>query len=287
MRLTSFTAATVAVMAGSALLVAAPGASSADPTPFVGVRRDSRGGQESSRAAGCREHRWSSRRPGAIVPAEAGPLAAGGVLTVTAGDDHATAKVTDLTLGTWSRRAPGGADEPVSQQLQQACDAAPAGPAEDVDEQIFGELPVSCRSPSTRPEPPRPLRRSSDGDVRRARRPSTRSMSSATTSRDRARLGRQPLRERDSAQRHRTTSARTPCAPGSRPAHQVTLNRQTTEGRGLHRRRTCRLAGRWRGRGRRSASTTCGEASPRQRRGRAAPRHRPPRLPFLSRAAPP
>ena len=32
MRLTSFTAATVAVMAGSALLVASPGASSADPT---------------------------------------------------------------------------------------------------------------------------------------------------------------------------------------------------------------------------------------------------------------
>ena len=36
---------------------------------------------------------------GGQLPAQLGPLAAGGVLTVTADNDHATANITDLTLG--------------------------------------------------------------------------------------------------------------------------------------------------------------------------------------------
>lgn len=41
----------------------------------------------------------ATRSGGGNLPAELGPLAAGGVLALTAGDGHATAKVTDLTLG--------------------------------------------------------------------------------------------------------------------------------------------------------------------------------------------
>ena len=45
------------------------------------------------------EYPAGPRSGGGALPAELGPLASGGVLTVTAGNDRATAKITDLTLG--------------------------------------------------------------------------------------------------------------------------------------------------------------------------------------------
>lgn len=77
---------------------------------------------------------------GGQLPAELGPLAAGGVLALSAGDDRASSKVTDLTLGSGLAELPEELRTGL-QQIQQACDQLPAEPAEDVDEQIFGQLP--------------------------------------------------------------------------------------------------------------------------------------------------
>ena len=77
---------------------------------------------------------------GGNLPAELGPLASGGVLALTAGDDQATSKVTDLTLGSGLAELPAELRDGL-QQIQQACDQLPPEPAEDVDDQIFGQLP--------------------------------------------------------------------------------------------------------------------------------------------------
>src|SRR5215203_83946 len=102
MRLTSFTAAAVAVMAGSALLVAAPGASG-DHQSSSSAYGFSLGGSPGEPAAKFPE---GPREAGGELPAELEQLAAGGVLTVTAGDDNATAEVTDLTLGSGLEELP-------------------------------------------------------------------------------------------------------------------------------------------------------------------------------------
>jgi len=136
MRLTSFTAATVAVMAGSALLVAAPGASSAEPTPSSAYGF-SLGGSPGQPAAKFPE---GPRQAGGELPPDLEPLAAGGALTVTADDDHATAKVTDLTLGLGLAELPEELRDGLG-QIQDACEQLPEEPAPGVDEQIFGELP--------------------------------------------------------------------------------------------------------------------------------------------------
>ena len=136
MRLTSFTAATVAVMAGSALLVAAPGASSADPSPSSAYGF-SLGGSPGQPAAKFPE---GPRNAGGELPAELGPLAAGGVLTVTADDDHATSEVTDLTLGSGLAGLPEELRDGLG-QIQDACEQLPKEPAPGADEQIFGQLP--------------------------------------------------------------------------------------------------------------------------------------------------
>jgi hypothetical protein len=136
MRLTSFTAATVAVLAGSALLIAAPGASSADPSPSSAYGF-SLGGSPGQPAAKFPE---GPRNAGGELPAELGPLAAGGVLTVTADDDHATSEVTDLTLGGGLAQLPQELRTGL-QQIQTACEELPAEPAEDLDKQILGKLP--------------------------------------------------------------------------------------------------------------------------------------------------
>jgi hypothetical protein len=59
---------------------------------------------------------------GGNLPAELGPLAAGGVLSLTAGDDHATAKVTDLTLGQAAAELPQELKDGLA-NLTQACTA--------------------------------------------------------------------------------------------------------------------------------------------------------------------
>ncbi len=101
MRLTSLTAATVAVMAGSALLVAAPGASSADPTrsSAYGVSVNAGGQNAVPPSPTVESTDGSEQSTGGSIPAEAAPLLAGGVLELKAGDDKASVKVTDLEIG--------------------------------------------------------------------------------------------------------------------------------------------------------------------------------------------
>lgn len=80
------------------------------------------------------------RSAGGELPAELEQLAAGGVLTVTAKDDRATAKVTDLTLGSGLDQLPAELRTGL-QQIKGACDQLPPEPADDVDQQIFDQLP--------------------------------------------------------------------------------------------------------------------------------------------------
>jgi hypothetical protein len=82
---------------------------------------------------------------GGELPAELGPLAAGGVLTVTAGNDHATAKITNLTLGQAVAEVPQELKDGIA-QLTQACTAfdqagdanAAIDPLDDAINQIPG-----------------------------------------------------------------------------------------------------------------------------------------------------
>ena len=60
---------------------------------------------------------------GGQLPAELGPLAAGGVLALSAGNDHATAQVTDLTLGQAAAQLPQELKDGIA-QLGQACTVA-------------------------------------------------------------------------------------------------------------------------------------------------------------------
>lgn len=80
------------------------------------------------------------RSAGGELPAELEQLAAGGVLTVTANDDRATAQVTDLTLGSGLEQLPEELRTAL-QQIKDACDQLPPEPADDVDQQIFDQLP--------------------------------------------------------------------------------------------------------------------------------------------------
>ncbi len=60
------------------------------------------------------------RSGGGALPDQLGPLAAGGVLTVTADNDHATAKITDLTLGAAAADLPQELKDGIA-QLTAAC----------------------------------------------------------------------------------------------------------------------------------------------------------------------
>ena len=84
------------------------------------------------------------REAGGELPAELGPLAAGGVLTVTADSDHATAKVTDLTLGGGLAQLPAELREGL-QQISAVCGQLPAEPTPDLDQQLFEQLPVGLQ----------------------------------------------------------------------------------------------------------------------------------------------
>lgn len=80
------------------------------------------------------------RSGGAAVPDQLGPLAAGGALTVTAGNDHATAKVTDLTLGAAASGLPQQLKDGLA-QLSQACTAFDqAGGADAAVEPLNGAI---------------------------------------------------------------------------------------------------------------------------------------------------
>jgi hypothetical protein len=142
MRLTSFTAATVAVMAGSALLIAAPGASSADPTrsSAYGVSVNG-GGQEVVPPSPTVESTdGSEQSTGGEIPSEAGPLLAGGLLKLTAGDDKASVVVTNLKIGNLAAELPKELTDQLD-QLGAACDQFEQAPGEEIPD-ILGELPI-------------------------------------------------------------------------------------------------------------------------------------------------
>ena len=168
MRLTSFTAATVAVMAGSALLVAAPGASSADPTrsSAYGVSVNA-GGQQAVPPSPTVESTDGSAQPrGDAIPPEAGPLLAGGVLELTAGDDKASVEVTDLTIGNVAAELPPELTSS-SSSSRQACEQLREAPAEE----LAGHLRASCRSPWSSPPTAAVSSSSATAPRRRVRQP--------------------------------------------------------------------------------------------------------------------
>lgn len=127
----------VALATATAVMVGAPSASGdhQSSSSAYGVSIGGQAGQPAVEYKG-----GEPKTGGGELPAELGPLASGGVLTLTAGDDQASAKVTDLTLGGGLAQLPEELRTGL-QQIQAACDQLPAEPAEDVDDQIFGQLP--------------------------------------------------------------------------------------------------------------------------------------------------
>ena len=81
---------------------------------------------------------------GGELPAELGPLAAGGVLTLSAGDDRATATITDLTLGQAAAQLPQELKDGLA-QLSEACtvfeEAGDANQAVDPLNEAINQIP--------------------------------------------------------------------------------------------------------------------------------------------------
>jgi len=151
MRLTSFTAATVAVMAGSALLVASPGASSADPTrsSAYGVSVNAGGQQAVPPSPTVESTDGSDQTAGGAgaFPPEAAPLLSGDLLALTAGDDKASVEVTNLRIGNVGDQIPPELKELLKQlgPLEAACDGIAEAPSLPP---ILGELPIGVEDPT-------------------------------------------------------------------------------------------------------------------------------------------
>lgn len=148
MRPTSITATVVAVMAGSALLVATPGASSATPTrsSAYGVAVNAGGQEVVPPSPSVESTDGSTQTAGGEIPPEAGPLLSGGVLELSAGDDEAGVSVTDLTIGNLAADLPPELREQLD-QLQAACEGLEQAPGEELPD-ILGALPINVEQPS-------------------------------------------------------------------------------------------------------------------------------------------
>ncbi len=131
----------VALATATALMLGAPSASGdhQSSSSAYGVSVGGQAGQPAVEYNG-----GATKTGGGELPAELGPLAAGGVLVLEAGNDRASSKVTDLTLGGALAELPAELRDGL-QQIQTACDQLPAEPAEDIDEQIFGQLPTELQ----------------------------------------------------------------------------------------------------------------------------------------------
>jgi hypothetical protein len=117
----------VAMTAAALLVVTAPTASGdhQSSSSAYGVAVGGTPGQPTVTSDGS-----ETRAAGGQLPAELGPLASGGVLTLTAGDDHASAKITDLTLGHAAAQLPQQLKDGLA-NLTQACTVVgQAGPAD-------------------------------------------------------------------------------------------------------------------------------------------------------------
>jgi len=154
MRLTSFTAATVAVMAGSALLVAAPGASSADPTrsSAYGVSVTAGGKEVVPPSPFVESTDGSTQTAGgaAAFPPDAAPLLSGDVLALSAGDDKASVEVTDLKFGNLISELPPEVGAGLS-ELQAACEGVGEAPIEQFPD-VIGEIPLPLPNQPTEDE---------------------------------------------------------------------------------------------------------------------------------------
>ena len=107
----------IAMESAALLVVTAPTASGEhqSPSSAYGVSVGGSPGQPAIESDGAQ-----TRTAGGQLPAQLGPLASGGVLTLSAGNDHATAQVTDLTLGQAVGQLPQELKDGIA-KLTQAC----------------------------------------------------------------------------------------------------------------------------------------------------------------------
>lgn len=116
---TPFTAGVAGIaMATAALLIASATTASGEhqsSSSAYGVAVGGSPGQPAVESDGAQ-----TQTEGGHLPAELGPLAAGGVLDLSAGNDHATAEVTDLTLGQAVAELPQELKDGIA-NLTQAC----------------------------------------------------------------------------------------------------------------------------------------------------------------------
>lgn len=108
----------VALATATALMVGAPSASGdhQSESSAYGISLGGSPGEPAVKYEG-----GETKTGGGELPAELGPLAAGGVLTLSAGDDKASAQITNLTLGSAIAELPQDLKDGIA-QLQQACE---------------------------------------------------------------------------------------------------------------------------------------------------------------------
>jgi hypothetical protein len=141
MRPTTLTATAVAAMTGAALMFTAPGATSAPPTKSsaFGVSVSGGGEQIVPPTPYVESTDGANQTGGGQVPDN--PIASGGVVAVTAGDDQASATVTDLTIGSLAEEFPPELRDQLT-QLQAVCEGGGELPGEEIPD-IVGELPLA------------------------------------------------------------------------------------------------------------------------------------------------
>ena len=141
---TSFTAGITGVaVAATALLVAASTTASGEQVSSSSAYGASIGGTPGQPAVAS--DGTSTQTGGGHVPAQLGPLASGGVLEVSAGDDTASAAITNLTLGSAVAQLPQALKDGLA-NLNQVCtgisEATPANqvltPLNDAINQVPG-----------------------------------------------------------------------------------------------------------------------------------------------------
>jgi hypothetical protein len=141
MRPTTFTATAVAALTGAALALSVPGATSAPPTKSsaYGVSVSGGGEQVVPPTPYVESTDGSNQTGGGQIPDN--PIVSGGVVSLTAGNDQASATVTDLTLGAVAAEFPPELREQLT-QLQQVCEGGSELPGEELPD-ILGELPIA------------------------------------------------------------------------------------------------------------------------------------------------
>ena len=136
-------AAALALTAG--LVVAAnPSQAAATKSYAYGV---SIGGQDGTPRA---EHPGGPSTDGGNLPGELGPIAAGGVLTVEASNDHAKATVTNLRLGGGMEQLPQELRDGLT-QLGDRCDELPDDPQSPIPD-ILANIPGALKDTIQTPE---------------------------------------------------------------------------------------------------------------------------------------